>query len=192
MKREFFSGQKKIALYKPFLGVTTNGKIVSVSGPHKANDGDAEIIEKVFSKDASSTSMFNPGDIFLIDRGVKRSFQFLENDIGFDVYMPAFLVKGEIQLSFTQANWSRLCTKHRGVVERVFGHLQGQFEHFAQPIHNKSLPHDFQDLLNSCAILNAYFPRLTTDSEFEAEISTKVLSRLNIPNHLSEFVDKKL
>ena len=147
-------------------------------------------MENIFRDTPSLRSLFKPGDIFLLDRGFRNCVQYLEQDLGFDVRTPGFLDKGQKQLSYLDANWSRLCTKMRGVIERVFGHLQAQFKLFKQPAENKSLTHDFRDLLNACSILNAFFPDIKTDEGSEEAISKRIQLRLTRPNYLGQMVIK--
>ena len=102
--------------------------------------------------------------------------------------MPLFLEKNKSQLSTSEANKSRLCTKQRGIVERVFGRLQSHFKYYANRSQNKSLKTDFRDLLNVCSVLNTYFLPIISDSGYEEEISNRLKSLLHKPTHLSDFV----
>ena len=171
-QRLSYSGQKKRNLYKPFFCVTTTGKIISVFGPFTANTSDAKIIKEVIELDVFE-DLFETGDYFLVDRGFRDSITVLESK-GFVTLMPSFLEKNKSQLSTLEANKSRLCTKQRGIVERVFGRLRSHFKYFANRSQNKSLKTDFRDLLNVCSVLNAYFPPIISDSGYKEEISNRL------------------
>jgi hypothetical protein len=63
------------------------------------------------------------GDVFVVDRGFKDSVDFL-NELGITTEMPAFLDKGQKQLTTEQSNTSRLVTKIRWVVQSANGRLK--------------------------------------------------------------------
>ena len=127
-------------------------------------------MSQVFKTDDKLKSYFRPGDLFLLDIGLRDVIPELEQ-MNYEIFMPVFLEKGQKQLSDIQANKSRFCTKVRGIVERVFGSLQQHFPYFAKGVSNRTLKHDFTDFLNVCAIYNEYFPRLNSDVGREIEMS---------------------
>ncbi|KAF9412848.1 hypothetical protein HW555_008752 [Spodoptera exigua] len=61
---------------------------------------------------------FQPGDVFILDRGFRDSLVLLEN-CGYDVHVPLSLEEGETQLSSIAANKTRAVTLCRWVVESV-------------------------------------------------------------------------
>ena len=104
--------------------------------------------------------------------------------------MPEFLEPNRKLLTCEQANRSRICKKQRGVVERNFGRLQQHFRYFEKKVSNKSLRRDFDDLLNVCAILNAFFPPLLSDQGNQKLIAERMHSLMNKPNTLAQLNPK--
>lgn len=72
-----YSMHKKSNLIKPFMIVYPDGFIAAVCGPYPGNKSDAtimnEFLEKIFFH------IFEPEDVFLVDRGFRDSLQLIEN-----------------------------------------------------------------------------------------------------------------
>jgi hypothetical protein len=93
--------------------VTTTGYIVSVLGPYLADakNNDASILNhSIQSNTDEIKGWVKEDDIFVVDRGFRDSESLLQ-DIGIRMEMPAFLQKGQKQLTTEEANSSRLVTK---------------------------------------------------------------------------------
>ena len=91
-------------------------------GPFTANTSDSKLLEHSLKTSDFLRSLFEPGDIFILDRGFRDVEPYLK-DRGFDVKMPHFLDAGKNQLTWEQANKTRLAAKCRFAVEIVNGKL---------------------------------------------------------------------
>ena len=111
--RRSFSMHKRRPLLKPMMIVSTTGYIVSVLGPYLADpkNNDSSILNhSIHSNTEEIKNWVEEGDIFVVDRGFRDSEAVL-NDLGIRMEMPAFIPKGQKQLSAEEANSSRLVTK---------------------------------------------------------------------------------
>ncbi|KAH9641226.1 hypothetical protein HF086_000061 [Spodoptera exigua] len=76
-----------------------DGYIIDILGPCPATTTDSDIINSEFSDENSPCrQFFQPGDVFILDRGFRDSLVLLEN-CGYDVHVPLSLEEGETQLS---------------------------------------------------------------------------------------------
>lgn len=167
--------------------IAPDGYIIDILGPYKATTNDATIMNNFFQSKSEQSKMFEKGDVFLLDRGFRDSIEPLKN-LEFIPKMPQFIKKPDKQLSWFDANSSRLVTKCRYAVEVINGRLKQVFRYFDKGWQNKSLPHFMTDFRNAAAILNAYFIRLESDIDDSEDIAHLMLSRLNEPNKLAEIV----
>lgn len=186
-QRKSFSVQKKRQLIKPMMIVAPDGYIIEVLGPYKATMNDATILNSYFQTQNEQCSFFKKDDIFLLDRGFRDSIQTLQS-MGYKPKVPAFISKSEKQLDWYEANTSRFVTKCRYVVEVENGKMKQIFRYFDKVWQNISLPHLMCDFKNAAALLNAYFSRIYSDNDDSEEIADLMLSRLNEPNTLAEYV----
>ncbi len=189
-QRKAYSGHKRRPLYKPLIGIASNGKIFAVVGPFTANDSESKLLESTLRTSDHLRSLFKPNDIFILDRGFRDVIPFL-HEKGYDVKMPAFIQSGKNQLECAQANQSRLVTKCPFAIEVINGKIQQQFRYFDNPVSNRALGHDFRDFQNACALLNAFSPPVLSDVGTEAIVTERLLSRVNTPNLLFELVSQK-
>lgn len=130
--RQSFSQHKSKHLIKPMVIVAPNGYILHIQGPYFSDhwNNDASIIMDIFNKNQDNIAQFfEPGDIFLIDRGFRDSIDFLQNR-GYVCKMPPFLKNGQKHFNTTEANEARLITKSRCIVESRNGHFQTIFHFF--------------------------------------------------------------
>lgn len=100
--------QKHRPLIKPMVIVTTTGYFVSVMGPYLSDfkNNDANILKQIFATDTEEIKKWTrKGDIFVVDHGFRDSVDFL-NELGTNIEMPAFLDKGQKQLTTEQSNIS--------------------------------------------------------------------------------------
>lgn len=104
---------KRRPLLKPMMIVSTTGYIVSVLGPYLADpkNNDSSILNhSILLNTEEIQRWIKEDDIFVVDRGFRDSESVL-NDLGIRMEMPAFIPKGQKQLSTEEANNSRLVTK---------------------------------------------------------------------------------
>lgn len=91
--------------------VTTTGHFVAILGPYLAKNNDALILTHMLQRNINDIKEFiKEDDIFVVDRGFRDSLSLLE-DLGIQTEMPAFMKKGEKQMSDNDANTSRMVTK---------------------------------------------------------------------------------
>lgn len=91
--------------------VSTSGYYISVIGPYLARNNDAAILQHIMKSNREDVLKWvEEDDIFIIDRGFRDSVAYLE-ELGIQAIMPAFMKKGEKQMSTPDANTSRLVTK---------------------------------------------------------------------------------
>ena len=98
---------------KPMIIVSTTGYYVSVLGPYFADvkNNDASILNHIMNNNIEEIKDWvKPSDIFVVDRGFRDSVALLK-DLGIQAEIPAFMKRGEKQMSTEEANTSRLVTK---------------------------------------------------------------------------------
>ena len=154
IQRKLYSGQKKRPLIKPFVICTTNGHIVDVYGPYAAVDNDAKIMEDILNKNEDLKNIICPNDLLILDRGFRDVIETLENKYLFKTLMPS--CSSEQQLTTLQANYTRLVTKIRWVIEAINGLFKNEFKALEQ-CKNTMLPHIFKDFRIAAAIINCFF-----------------------------------
>ena len=112
-QRRSYSLHKGRPLVKPMVVVTTSGYFVTVVGPYLADskNNDASILNHMLKSNVEEMKEWvNEEDVFIVDRGFRDSLELLD-DLGIQAKMPAFLKKGEKQMTTEDANMSRLVTK---------------------------------------------------------------------------------
>ena len=108
-QRHSYGIQKGRPLTKPFICSTTTGHIIHVWEPFSANSSDGSILPHLLNFDESLSNIIESGDIFILDRGFRNCVSALkERGIKFLI-----LVCKKGQLSSSEANKSRFCTKLR-------------------------------------------------------------------------------
>ena len=93
--------------------VSTSGYFVTVVGPYLADqkNNDASILNHMLKTNVENIKTWvNEEDVFIVDRGFRDSLALLE-ELGIRAEMPAFMNKGDKQMSTENANASRLVTK---------------------------------------------------------------------------------
>ena len=124
-QRRSFSFHKGRPLMKPMIVVTTSGYFVTVMGPYLADqkNNDASILNHMMKTNVEDIKTWvNEEDVFIVDRGFRDSLALLE-ELGIQAEMPAFMNKGEKQMSTENANASRLVTKVSTVKLQWLEHL---------------------------------------------------------------------
>ncbi len=95
--------------FKSFIVVNPDGTVVDAIGSIEVNDSDSVTLMSLLKNDAFKI-LFLPGDVFILDRGLKTAESFLKEEM-FGVKMPAFVKDSESELSWEQANESRKLSK---------------------------------------------------------------------------------
>ncbi|KAK3104579.1 hypothetical protein FSP39_005352 [Pinctada imbricata] len=125
-QRASYSMHKHRPLVKMMIVVGSDGYILSILGPYRANgdNNDASITKHIFkSNQENLKNWIYANDVCVVDRGFRDSVEFLkDNDL--HVEIPFYLPKGARQHSTEEANLSRLVTKVRWVVESVNGRVK--------------------------------------------------------------------
>lgn len=186
-QRQSWSVQKNRSLIKPFVACAPDGYILNVYGPFQASMNDAKIMKEVMEKDPR-ISIFEQGDVFLVDRGFRDVKSYLEEK-GYTVKMPECLSKNQKQLTTEQANKSRLVTKVRYMVEVVNGKLKS-FRLLDRVRPNTMVPSLGADFKIAASLINEFFRPPTPDSD-EPFIAQLMKSQLTKENALRKLVDEK-
>lgn len=187
-QKKTYTDQKKRNFVKIMMCVTCDGTIFAALGPFAANDNDAKILKSI-CENSNVFETLKEGDVFILDRGFRDCVNYLKEK-HFQVKMPALLQKSKKknQLSTIEANKSRLVTATRYVIETRNGHLKTIFKMFNKNWNPLHLKHLMDDVLICSAIINLYFEKLISNKGMEAEISARMLSRVNTENILSKVV----
>ena len=93
-----------------------DGYVVDIIGPFEGTLNDANITKEILETNNCLTTWLNGTGQMIVDRGFRDIIEVLQQ-LGYEVHMPAFLKKGEKQLSTADINLSRLCTKTQWSVE---------------------------------------------------------------------------
>lgn len=186
-QRDTYSGHKHRNLIKPMMAVLTDGYIAGVFGPYPGSKNDASILNELLTKNMWDS--FEPGDIFLVDRGFRDSINKIIEK-GFVAKMPEFADKPSAALTTDQANRSRLVTKNRFIVEVINGRIKEKFKYFGSIIQNSTIPTLFDDFKIACALLNLTFKPLVV-SDHDNLIVERMIQFSNANNHLSQLIEKE-
>ena len=186
-QRVSYSAHKSRHLVKPFVMCSTDGRIIDIYGFYEATKSDAVIIEDVLEKDDDLKKLLLPNDVIILDRGFKKSIDYLLDQHSLTPKMPSFIEGGCNQLKTSEANQSRLVTKCRWVVEVVNSHLKTSFKALAF-VRNQSLPHIMQDFKISGALINKFFQRLISDKNDAALIISNIKKTLLEENEVEKIV----
>lgn len=189
-QKKTYTQQKKRNFIKIMMCVTTNGKIVFVSGPYAAVENDAKILNTILDKNKCHVfSQLQPGDVCLVDRGFRDCVEVLKSKL-LDVRIPECIPKQKKQLTTMQANRSRLVTKCRYVVEARNGHMKCVWRMFKMVWTTKALPHLMDDFRIGAALLNKFFRNILTDKNLSAEVANRMLQRSHEPNKIAKIIDQ--
>ena len=102
--------------------------------------------------------------MFVVDCGFRDSVEYLQSK-NFDVKIPYFL-KGKSQHTATEADYSRLITKIRWVIESVNSRIK-KWKHFENILSNKNIEFIEDDFLIICAILNKFRPQVASTNDHD-------------------------
>ena len=170
-QRRSFNLHKHRPLIKPMVIVTTTGYFVSVMGPYLSHikNNDANILKHIFATDTEEIKKWTrEGDVFVVDRGFRDSVDFL-NELVITTEMPAFLDKGQKQLTTEQSNTSRLVTQFRWVIESANGRLKS-WKYFDKVLPNSQIPVIGDYIQIICSICNKYFSPLSHGNQEEDRV----------------------
>lgn len=160
-----YSANKSRNLLKPMVAVTPDRFIVDIFGPDnlwRANISDGDILKQIMQS-PQFESLFQPGDVFVLDRGFKSARQELESK-GFVVKIPPHLAPRQKQLTWEQANQQRMCTAVRWIVEVTNRSLKCN-KYLARTLSIQAVPHLLQDTKIAAAIHNRFGTRMEAYSD---------------------------
>lgn len=75
----------------------------------------------------------------------------------------------------------------RWVVEVVNGRIKRDYRMFRQEYFNRAMDHAMLDFKIACALLNKFY-KLIEDRPEDQEYVTIAKSKLNVPNHLGDYI----
>ena len=185
-QKSSYSSHKKRNLIKPFMIIYPDAFILDVKGSYPGNINDASIMNDLLTKNIWEA--FEPGDVFLVDRGFRDSISLIEEK-GYIPKMPSFADSPNKSLTTEQANQSRLITKSRYVVEYVNGKIKKEFNYFNSAIRNTTLTYVFDDFKIACATYNCRFNPIRSNTS--NEIIKRMLQKVHEKNKLSDLVLEK-
>ncbi|XP_076288271.1 uncharacterized protein LOC143212878 [Lasioglossum baleicum] len=150
---------------------------------------DASIMKILLEDPNGISSLLQPNDICVVDRGFRDVVEHLKSK-GYNVLMPA--CKGNrAQLTTAEANSSRFVTKIRWVVEAVHGDIAQKYRLFHHKMDNKLLPR-LKSLCQIASFLhNEFGKRLDTDPEITDLIIDHMKKQRLETNTLQELVEAK-
>lgn len=184
-QKQTYSLHKYRNLLKMFLIVCPDGFIIEALGPYPADKSDATIMQELVDNH-DFRRLFQPGDVFIVDRGFRDAIRALEA-LGFRAFMPKTKNRNERQLSTQDANDSRKVTICRWVVEAINGHIKTQFRQLRNQYSNVAAAKMKEEFKIACALLNAFGERFS-DHNLVNEIINQIQIKQNSPNFLAEIV----
>ncbi|XP_035702689.1 uncharacterized protein LOC118434065 [Folsomia candida] len=185
-----YSGQKKRNLIKPFMIVLPSGYILTACGPYYANgaNNDAGILKSILSELPPDSPYLKPGDHHILDRGFRDVIQTLLR-LGHLTHMPELLDTDDKQFTTSQGNESRRVTLVRWLVEAVNGRIKKKFKLFRETVpggYLEKLPMLFRI---GCALINCFYPPLSTHSPKHDKIAERALELVDQENALQKRVE---
>lgn len=187
-QKKTFSGQKKRNFIKVMNIVACDGTMVYCIAPFPVLQNDTKILQGLFAE----TVMFDhllPGDISLLDRGVRDVVKTIE-DKGILIEMPALVQSSERkgQLTTQNANRSRLVTALRFVVEVRNGHLKSIFKMFDMVWDAYSQLNLSDDVEICSALINKFYPTFESNKGVSTEAADRMLLKLNEENIVGKII----
>ena len=192
-QKKTYSPHKYRNLFKAMMIVSSTGHILAVEGFYFADgsNNDASILTNMANAKNGFMSYFSEGDVIIYDRGFRDADNFMQA-LGFQTMMPHMLKKGQKQHSDLEANESRFVSKLRFVVESANGRIKNVFKFFRDTIPNIYAKENklWKMFTVACALLNAFFPELKTDTEQDNVFIKWMLGRVTKNNFLSQEIDR--
>lgn len=190
-QKRTYNSHKKRNYIKMMMGTAPDGEILFALGPYQATENDASITDKLLEQDIPALRSYQLGDVIIVDRGFRDCQVNLINR-GFEVKMPACSVSP--QLTCREANKSRLVTKVRYDIERLNGVMKNTWKIFGTTIETYWIPHIATDFQICSALVNRKHKTQnalnSTQAEKDRFIAERMLSRVLLPNIVSEVVYK--
>ena len=118
--------------------VLPDSYIIDIIDSYQGTLNDANITKEIIETNKSIVMWLGGEGHMIIDRRFRDVVQVFE-DLGYETYLPAFLINDETQLSTEDINKGRLCTKTRWVVEAFHGRLKN-WRIMDNRIHNSMIP----------------------------------------------------
>jgi len=197
VQKKSFSRQKGHHLLKNMMVVLPTGYILESAGMYYSDDhhNDAKILQHMLKIPNGISSFVQDGDNVVVDRGFRNVVADL-TDLNLAVHMPKFLKPKQKQFTCQEANESRMVTLTRWVVEAVNGLLKNVFKFFELVVPNHYFIRNCNEKLGRyiricCAILNAYHPRIFTESEKHQKILEEIETRKGEENTLKVDLEAK-
>lgn len=192
-QRKTYNKHKGRNLFKEMGIILPDGRIFDLIGPF-FSDGDHN--DEWMWRYITDTNCGDLKDVFdlfedefLADRGFLRV---LEGEGLFSLRTPVGLLPKQKQLSVVDANNSRLVTRFRNVVERVFGRLKARWKLISGVISSGLWPKLHQILRLLAAVENAFFPALWHNEETDEDDIAMMEERLQMEeNKLKEIHETK-
>lgn len=184
LQRKTFSLQKNRNLVKPMMIVAPIGYIVAAELPYYSDysNNDAAILNSLLK----SSTFFVKDDHLILDRGFRDSIKLL-TDMGLTSSMPKLLPKDRDQFTAIEGRWT---------VESCNGRIKNVFAFFDHTVPMAHLPKVGPLFQIVCAILNAYFKPLVTESDDHEKIAAEILRKVGEENMLKpkfeDIIRKKL
>ena len=125
----------------------------------------------------------------MVDRGLRDSIDFLEK-IGLKHEMPDYLSRGCKQHTTEDASHSRCVTKVRWVVESANGRIK-TWKALDQVVPNTQIKWIGDYVKIVCAIINAFRPPLTSNSNDDIALANKMKTLSSRSNDLQERIEKE-
>ena len=190
-QRVSYSMHKHRPLVKMMVIVASDGYILSVLGPYRADgkSNDAMITKHIFMSNSENLKdWIAPNDVCVVDRGFRDSVEFLEEQ-DLNVEMPVYLKKGTKQHSTEEANLSRLVTKVRWVVESANGRIKN-WKLLDKVVSNHYVPSigDFVRIV--CAVCNHFRPPIASRDPEGELIANEMLRKSKMQNHVQQLVEE--
>jgi len=182
-----YSMQKRRNLLKFLAYVAPDGHFIEMLGPYFSNGShNDEWLHNQAINDPSNAEFFDSfdsDDEFLFDRGFQRCEE------AFSFHVPRSITKGKTALDTEDANYTRILTRFRNVVERAFGRLkQWRIIDGVVPI---ALIENLQSLIRVlCAKSNHLFEPLFKNNPEQDQIDLEILDMKNLrENEVKKIVE---
>ncbi|KAK3109068.1 hypothetical protein FSP39_022182 [Pinctada imbricata] len=192
-QRRSYSVHKGRPLVKPMVIVSTTGYFVSVIGPYLADgkNNDARILEHIMRSNIEDVrDWIDENDVFIVDRGFRDAVPFLSS-LGINAEMPAFMKRGEKQMSTEDSNSSRMVTKVRWVVESANARSK-RWRFLDHVLPTNQVPYIGDYVRIVCAIANKFYPPLSHGNLEEDQVLAAKMHHLSLQvNGLKDYVEEK-
>ncbi|CAF4370868.1 unnamed protein product [Rotaria sp. Silwood2] len=156
-----------------------DGYILRALGPFFSDykNNDASILKhSLYKNEQDIINWLHKDNVLIVDRGFRDVIPTIKH-FGYEAVMPSSLNRRE-QLSTEEANYTRLITKVRWIIESVNGQIK-QWKYFSQTIQNSSLRFISNYLDITCALINAFRPRPVSDIHAGSELAYRMLEKFN-------------